>query len=107
MISRMKSSWLLGVGVLVLLTLTGQACAITGGQPADGGIYRSNDSGQTWSRKVLIGKVKNKTVTIASVNTGIIVFHPTDRSTIYLGTRGNGLYRTEDSGGRWQITGKN
>lgn len=105
--SKKSSRWLIVVGTIALLALTGQSCVLTSGQSTDGGIYRSDDGGRTWSRKIMIGKVKNKTVTIASVNTGIIAFHPTDRSTIYLGTRGNGLYRTEDSGERWQITGIN
>ncbi len=97
---------LAGLGVLSLLVLTGQSCVLQGGQAADGGVYRSDDGGRTWARSNFVGQVKKKTVTIASVDTGRLAFHPTNHSKIYLGTRGNGLYRTDDGGERWQITGK-
>jgi photosystem II stability/assembly factor-like uncharacterized protein len=87
--------------------LTGQQCTIFDtAKKADGGVFRSDDAGATWKPKVFIGKVKKKTLTIANVNAGIFVFHPTQPSTIYLGTLGNGIYRSEDGGERWQITGR-
>jgi len=90
-----------------LLVLTGQSCTIFSKAPRnDGGIFRSDDQGLTWVQKTMIGVVKKKTLTISNVSAGIILFHPSDKSTIYLGTMGNGIYRTEDAGERWQVTGR-
>ncbi len=95
------------LSLAALLFLTGQQCTILGsGKKADGGIFRSDNGGQAWAQKALIGKVKKKTVTIANVDTGILLFHPSDAKTLYLGTLGNGIYRSEDGGERWQVTGR-
>ncbi|USN53894.1 MAG: hypothetical protein H6760_01865 [Candidatus Nomurabacteria bacterium] len=98
---------LLSIGLLSIIALTGQSCTIFGpSKQADGGAFRSDDQGQTWEQKAIIGTVDKKLVTIEKANGGIFVFHPSDPDTIYYGTRGNGLYRTEDAGERWQVTGR-
>lgn len=102
-----QNSVISAIGLVCILVLTGQSCTFfSKTSNNDGGIFRSDDGGLSWAQKSMIGKVKKKTITISTVSTGILLFHPTDKSTLYLGTLGNGIYRTEDAGERWQVTGR-
>ncbi|MBU1102192.1 hypothetical protein KJ853_00865 [Patescibacteria group bacterium] len=63
----------------------------------DGGVFRSSDRGETFAQKVAI----TKNQTIAGVNILTIKSDPQDSNIIYLGTRGEGLYKSMDGGDTW------
>ncbi len=63
----------------------------------DGGIFKSVDRGENWKQKVIISKSQ----TIASSNVLATVVDPKNSNIIYLGTRGEGLYKTMDGGDLW------
>ncbi len=92
-------------GVSVLLF--GQGCASTFGigesKPVqlDGGLYVSENGGIVWQHRVLIPTVSGQPGTIASVNIATLVVDPTDRKTLYAGTKGNGMIYTYDQGRTW------
>ncbi|MFH0852875.1 MAG: YCF48-related protein [bacterium] len=105
-INKYKFSILL-ISIASFTILTGQGCFIfSSNKNPDGGIYRSDNGGLDWEQKGFIGTVKKETLTINSYSAGRIIFHPTDPNIIYFGTLGNGIYRTDDGGERWQITGR-
>lgn len=68
----------------------------------DGGVLRSDDSGETWAQKA-VGDVTNG-ITPARIDSVVVkrlVSHPTDESTIYaLAT--DGVYRTRNDGEAWE-----
>lgn len=87
------------------LVFMGQGCVSIrlGGQKIqDGGMYVSEDRGETWTQKVFAGTVKKKTQTISGANVGKILFHPLDSKLIYLGTTNMGLQVSSDSGETWK-----
>lgn len=68
----------------------------------DGGMYSSEDKGETWKQKVFVGVVKKKTQTISGANINKILFHPLDSKIIYLGTTTSGIQVSSDSGESWK-----
>ncbi|MBI2984531.1 MAG: hypothetical protein HYY50_02805 [Candidatus Kerfeldbacteria bacterium] len=94
------------VVTLAALLLLGQGCTIRIGQPTtnDGGVFRSDDHGQTWMQKTFVGRQKKRLLTISDVSGVALVFDPRDHKHIFLGTRVNGLWQTTDSGEHWQPT---
>ena len=63
----------------------------------DGGIFKSFDRGENWQQKVTISKKQ----TLSSTNVLAISIDPKDQNIIYLGTRGEGVYKTMDGGEIW------
>ena len=63
----------------------------------DGGVFRSFDRGESWEQKVVISKNR----TIASSNILSIAIDPKDSKVVYLGTRGEGIYKSMDGGEIW------
>jgi photosystem II stability/assembly factor-like uncharacterized protein len=61
--------------------------------PGDG-IYISINAGETWKR---VSDEK-----LNGFNTKTITVHPTKPKTVYAGTIGEGLYKTDDGGDSWQ-----
>ncbi|MBI4089890.1 MAG: hypothetical protein HY421_00640 [Candidatus Kerfeldbacteria bacterium] len=90
------------------LVMTAQGCSIsfrTGG-PLDGGVFRSDDGGTTWNAVANAGTTaKGKPIRIDHLDIEFIRIDPVTSATVYLGTRGAGLYRSDDSGDRWVTTG--
>lgn len=104
----MRRTYLFLITFILIVPLLGAGCInLTTSKTVDGGIFRSDDSGETWSQKVFIRKEKKKTISINNVNVGMIVFHPTDKNIIYLGTLGDGLYRSKNAGEQWESFGIN
>ncbi|MBI4092717.1 MAG: hypothetical protein HY420_02210 [Candidatus Kerfeldbacteria bacterium] len=91
-----------------LIFLVAAGCSIsfrTSGQ-LDGGVFRSRDGGITWAQIVNAGRTaKGKLVRIDDVDVRFIRFDPTNPSTLYLVTRGAGIYRSDDRGDSWIKTG--
>ena len=57
------------------------------------GVFKSTDRGMSW-------KARNDG--LHSLNIRSLAISPVDRSTIYAGTNGTGLYRSRDGGGHWE-----
>lgn len=92
--------------ILVSLALMGQSCTISLGSSRglDGGVYRSDDHGQTWQQKNFVSRDKKKTVSLNDVSGRVLAFDPRDPAHIYLGTRENGIWETKDAGEVWKAT---
>lgn len=100
-------SRLLITGTLVLI-LTGQSCSISfqTTRQLDGGVFRSDDGGRTWNQAVNAGLTdKGKPIRIDNVDTYSLRFDPVDRRTMYILSRGTGIYKSTDNGANWQKTG--
>ncbi len=70
----------------------------------DGGVFRSDDFGASFAQKAAIEKNKN----IGNNNVLSMETEPVNSNVVYMGTNGNGLYRSIDSGEIWrQILDKN
>ncbi|PJE58376.1 MAG: hypothetical protein COU81_01035 [Candidatus Portnoybacteria bacterium CG10_big_fil_rev_8_21_14_0_10_36_7] len=65
--------------------------------PADLGMYRSNDAGNSWQAKIAV----NRGVSISSVSVLSVAIDPINSRTVYVGTRGRGLYKSQDGGEHW------
>ncbi len=57
-----------------------------------GGVWKSPDSGQTWTA-INTG--------LASLNIRALAMSPRDSHLLYAGTNGSGLYRSTDAGATW------
>lgn len=102
----MPRSYLLLPAIIIILPLVGIGCInITTTKSVDGGVFRSDDSGETWAQKVFIRQEKKDIISINNANVGTIVFHPTDKNVLYLGTLESGVYLSQDQGEKWVQSG--
>ncbi len=88
------------------LLLMGQSCSISigTGRAADGGVFRSDDRGQTWHQRVFVSQSDKKTITLGDVTVRTFVFEPGNSQHLYLGTRENGIWQSLDRGDHWKPT---
>jgi photosystem II stability/assembly factor-like uncharacterized protein len=94
----MKSTSRISIGIaLVSLALFGASC----GTPSDGGVFKSEDQGETWAQKVFVDQQKKKVLTIANVNVEQIFFDPTNSDIMYMASKTNGIYKTLTAGEQW------
>lgn len=82
------------------LLLIGANC----GAPADGGVFRSLDSGASWEQKTYVGEEGRRIITISDANIASLAMDPHDPNIVYAGTKGSGLYVTLDGGEQWHPT---
>lgn len=83
--------------------LIGASCSISTVRNSDGGIFRSDNLGETWAQKVFIRQERKRIVLLDGVN---IRFLRYDReNTLYLITRENGIWRSTNHGDTWSATG--
>lgn len=104
--SMTTSTWSkLGI-VAVGLLLMGQSCSINIGSTTglDGGVFRSDDHGQTWQQKNFVSKDKKRSVSLSDVSGRNFSFTPGDSSHLYLGTLANGIWTSTNGGDQWQST---
>lgn len=97
------SAFLLAGFLLLGLSCANNTITFSTSSQNDGGVYQSKDRGDTWEQKVFVSQVKKKITTIAHVNVSRMVAHPTDSRIIYVMTRDSGLWKTTESGDRWQV----
>lgn len=63
----------------------------------DGGVFKSTNLGESWQQKTVISQKKN----ISRSNILTISFDPRNSKIVYLGTRGEGIYKSMDGGDIW------
>ncbi|MDO8499739.1 MAG: hypothetical protein Q7S66_03710 [bacterium] len=98
----MSKKFFLPFIVLAGLVLIGAGCILSGSNPAGPvGMYRTPDKGNTWLQIVAYPTAKG-VQSLSSVNVFRIYEDPSDPNTMYLGTRGQGLYYTYDNGDTWR-----
>lgn len=91
---------------LAAVFLLGQGCSVSVGTPTqvNGGVYRSDNHGQTWKQKNYIRTEKKRAVTINDATVLSFVFATTGSTNISIGTRDTGIWKTIDSGEHWKTT---
>jgi len=67
----------------------------------DGGLYTSEDMGETWQQQT----VKDKELSITSLNILSLGIDPDNSDILYLGTRENGIYKSNSQGKQWYKLG--
>ena len=85
------------LSLLIFSALFFSACSLSNGG-ADGGIYRSDDSGKTFLQKE---KVENNK-TISGVDVLSLAVNPQNGSEIYIGTKSSGIFKSSDAGEAWK-----
>ncbi|MBI4215444.1 MAG: hypothetical protein HY602_01850 [Parcubacteria group bacterium] len=90
--------------LLLFPFLIGAGC-VPSASKGDGGVFKSEDRGDTWAQKVFVKTEKNRPVTIAGTSAVEFEFDPKDANTIYLGTSANGGWVTKNSGDNWEPFG--
>jgi photosystem II stability/assembly factor-like uncharacterized protein len=102
----MRKPLLISILLLIAFSVTGAGCVtISSTKSVDGGVFRSDDSAETWMQKVFIRVEKKKNITLNNVNPTYMVFHPNDKNIIYMATDSNGIWRTKDRGETWTSFG--
>ena len=89
----MKFRVLLLTPLLVMLAASPFSCNTA----KDAGVFKTADMGETWQQKVTIDDKNN----IGKANILTMEMDPQNREVIYLGTSGNGLYKSENGGQNW------
>lgn len=88
------------LGVIIgafLLSGCSLSLPVPGAAPG-GSIWKSFDAGQTFVPKATI----DEKTRISSADVLSMAFHPADSRIIYIGTVGNGIFKTTDGGEHWQ-----
>ncbi|MAG11351.1 MAG: hypothetical protein CMI52_00890 [Parcubacteria group bacterium] len=99
----MKHFTLRVVGITALFLLMGQGCGSFGEtpQPLDGGVFATEDGGQTWQHRIKIPSTTGAPGSIASVNVITLNTDPSDKNALYAGTQANGMIYSYDQGRTW------
>lgn len=102
------------VSVLSLVTVSFSGClgigSNTGGTAAQRndsqGVFKTIDGGKTWAQKVAIDGQPD--MTLDQISTGSIAINPDNTQVLYLGTLGNGMYKTDNGADSWHpVTDQN
>lgn len=97
----MKKFLLVIIPVFAFLAFLPTQCQEAAG---DGGLYRSKDMGEAWEQLT----VRDKQFSITSLNILSITINPVNTDIIYLGSRGDGIYKSFSQGAYWhQLQDKN
>ncbi|MBP9697779.1 MAG: hypothetical protein KBD65_01160 [Candidatus Moranbacteria bacterium] len=75
--------------------------AVPGASTGGGSVWKSSDSGETFSSKVVV-TVDGAEQKITSADVLNFVFSPSDQQVIYMGTLGSGLFKTIDGAEHWE-----
>ncbi len=106
---RRNTSWL--VAVCLFFLLTGQACIRinSSSRPAGPTLLRSDDRGETWISKDLIGQLRKgkkvQTISITPYSANKLAFSKANAQLLVLSTENNGLYLSQNRGDQWAQTG--
>jgi len=92
--------------LLTGLIFVGAGCLGPSDAGGDGGVFKTENKAQSWQQKVFVRKdERGRDVNIGNANVLSLVSHPTDSRVLYLGTRENGLWFTEDAAASWRLIG--
>lgn len=87
------------------LVLSGAGFKIKFAKTESGGVFRSRDRGATWLQRVFIHPSPGrKSSTIDAVDVVRLVNAKQDQDVFFLGTAGDGLYRSFNGGWTWEKT---
>jgi len=95
-------------GALLVVTFSFSGCMGLGGSSTVGtaaerndsqGIFKTVDGGKTWEHKVTIDGQTD--VMLDQIKTGSLAIDPENTQTLYLGTLGDGIYKTENGANSW------
>ncbi|MFH1233980.1 MAG: YCF48-related protein [Patescibacteria group bacterium] len=75
----------------------------TSGSGIDGGIFRSNNKGDTWLQKTLIPTVSGQPKNFSAIDSNSLAMDPSDNKAIYYGSVDSGLFYSYDSSNTWRI----
>ena len=75
-------------------------CSLVSGG-SDGGFFRSDDGGKTFSQKVN-SEQNGKKGSIGGVDVLSIAVNPQNGNEVYIGTKASGIFKTVDAGEKWQ-----
>lgn len=104
----MRKLWL----ILALAALTATGCTVNldslfgGGSPDQshaGGVFRSEDFGQTWQKKSSILSASGNPLSFDTLDGLSLKQDPTDAKTWYFGSLDQGLLYSYDNGETWQL----
>ncbi|MBT4856848.1 hypothetical protein HON52_01520 [Candidatus Uhrbacteria bacterium] len=88
--------------ILGILVLTGAGCfGGTETAGSNGSIFQSKDGGDTWGQLADLPQ-ESGVGSIAGVNVASIEIDPSDPTAYYMGTFGNGIFFSLDTGSSWQ-----
>jgi photosystem II stability/assembly factor-like uncharacterized protein len=91
--------------LLIGFALVGQGCIQFGGSGStagpDGGLWQTIDSGEIWNQLEALPSASG-VGSIGGINVSAMEIDPSDPSALYLGTEGNGMFYSYDSGSTWQ-----
>ena len=96
--------YIIGVGIILSVLLTGVGCIQFGGTAAAGpmGVFRSTDKGENWQQANIYPTTQG-VKSLAGVRVYRLFTDPTDPDALYLGSRGQGLFYTYNRGDSWQV----
>jgi photosystem II stability/assembly factor-like uncharacterized protein len=69
---------------------------------SDGGVYYTENKGDTWQKKVLIPTTNGTPRSIASLSVSSLTIDPSDHKAIYYGSIENGLFYSYNQGTAWK-----
>ena len=85
--------------ILILSSVLFFAGCSLGSSSTDGGVFRSDDGGKSFTQKVTI----DEKTQIGSVDVLSLVVNPQNGNEAYIGTKSNGALKTTDAGEKWQV----
>ena len=104
--SKTKKAFLVSLLLLVVFSFSG-CLGLTdsgsGGTAAERndsqGVFKTSDGGKTWEHKVAIEGQTD--LMLDQIKTGSIAIDPENTQILYLGTLGDGMYKTENGANSW------
>ncbi len=87
---------------IIAVTLTGCDLKLTSKTKNIGGVFKSYDFGQKWQPMNLVKKEGKKKETLNNLNVNLIKLDPQNHKLVYLASRENGLWYSDNAGSSWQ-----
>ncbi len=98
----MKNFPILIITIIMSLALTGCTFSLNPSTTKNtGGVFKTYDFGEKWQTANSV-KTEKKKVNLDNTNVHKIVLAPSDRKNVYLTTRENGLWYSDNAGGDWR-----